>query len=77
MKLLNLGPVVFIGVLSYSLYLVHYPMLFAVERLIPDAGLLLRAAIGLPASVLASWLIWLLVERPCARLRKRFAHAPG
>jgi peptidoglycan/LPS O-acetylase OafA/YrhL len=76
-KLLNLRPVVFIGMLSYSLYLVHYPMLFAVERMLPEAGLLVRAAIGLPASVLVSWLIWVLVERPCARLRRRFAHAPG
>ena len=70
-RFLNLRPVAFIGVLSYSLYLVHLVLLRAVRQLWPEWHASLRALIALGASVLAAWTIFVLIERPCARLRKK------
>ena len=64
----------FIGTLSYSLYLVHDVLLRAVARLWPQSHAWQRAAISLAASIIAAWTIYELVERPCARLRKRLVH---
>ena len=73
-RFLNWRPVVFIGTLSYSLYLVHDVLLRAVARLWPQSHGWQRAPISLAASIIAAWAIYVLVERPCARLRKRLTH---
>jgi peptidoglycan/LPS O-acetylase OafA/YrhL len=73
-RFLNWRPVVFIGTLSYSLYLVHDVLLRAVARLWPQSHAWQRAVISLAASIIAAWAINVLVERPCARLRKRLTH---
>jgi peptidoglycan/LPS O-acetylase OafA/YrhL len=70
-RFLNLKPVAFAGVLSYSLYLIHHPLLLLIARLMPQLHPLLRALIALSASVCLAWLVYLLVEKPCARLRNR------
>ena len=68
---LNWRPLAFIGVLSYTLYLVHYVLLTALVRVwkLPYASL--RAVVALSLSVLVAWVIHRVVEKPCARLRKR------
>jgi peptidoglycan/LPS O-acetylase OafA/YrhL len=69
---LNWRPVRFIGNLSYSLYLVHHVALKAVAahwRLGTVAGALL----ALVASLGIAWVIHVVVEKPCARLRKRLS----
>ena len=73
-RLLALPPLVWIGLISYSLYLWHQPLLayarlVAVER--PGAGFLLAV---LAASVLAGWLSERFVERPFRRY-DRFTRA--
>jgi peptidoglycan/LPS O-acetylase OafA/YrhL len=73
-RFLNWRPVMFIGTLSYSLYLVHDVLLRAVAQLWPDSHAWQRAVISLIASFIAAWAIYVLVEKPCARLRKRLAH---
>jgi peptidoglycan/LPS O-acetylase OafA/YrhL len=70
---LNYRPIAFIGVLSYSLYLVHAVLLSLVERLWPQWHAPLRSLVALCASLLISWAIYLCVERPCARLRKKLS----
>jgi peptidoglycan/LPS O-acetylase OafA/YrhL len=70
-RFLNFRPVAFIGVLSYSLYLVHDVLLRAVARLWPQWHAWQRAVIALAASVIAAWTIYELIERPCAGLRKK------
>lgn len=72
-RILNFRPVAFIGVLSYSLYLVHFPLIFAVARLLPDWPPVAQAMLAGGLALAASWTIYVLVERPCARLRKRLA----
>ena len=70
-RILNWRPVAFIGVLSYSLYLVHHVLLRAAEHLWPRWHSWQRAAIALAASMMAAWIIYELIEKPCARLRRK------
>jgi peptidoglycan/LPS O-acetylase OafA/YrhL len=68
---LNSRPLVFIGTLSYSLYLVHLCVLFIVHDLLHVDSLLLRGVLSLAISLAVSWLIYKFVEKPCAALRRR------
>jgi peptidoglycan/LPS O-acetylase OafA/YrhL len=70
-RFLNWRPVIFVGTLSYSLYLVHDVLLHAAASLSPHSHAWQRAVISLAASIIVAWTIYMLVERPCARLRKR------
>jgi peptidoglycan/LPS O-acetylase OafA/YrhL len=70
-RFLNLRPVAFLGVLSYSLYLVHEVLLSAVTRLWPQWPPISRAGTTLCGALILAYTIHLFVERPCARLRKR------
>lgn len=68
--LLNTRAARFIGKLSYSLYLVHQIVLGVVWHqlaLVGVPGALLVFAISLGVA----WVIWLTIEKPCAKLRKR------
>ena len=68
-RILNYGWVKFIGVLSYSLYLWHGPMIYACARLPTFRPV--QSCCALVLSFIAALAVYLLVERPCARLRKR------
>jgi peptidoglycan/LPS O-acetylase OafA/YrhL len=70
-RVLNHRVVRFIGVLSYSLYLVHVVVLMAVQETIKLPHASQRGAIALGASMLIAWTIYRVVEKPCAHLRKR------
>lgn len=72
-RLLNLPVMTFLGVLSYPLYLVHHVMLGALGAAPLGPGL--RAVIALAASIAVAWVIHELVEKPCARLRRRLEAA--
>ncbi len=69
---LNLRPVRFIGTLTYSLYLLHFVVLSGLEAHtpLPRAG---RAVVGLAVALALSWTMWVAIEKPCARLRKRLS----
>lgn len=66
-RILNFRALTFLGILSYPLYLVHYVLLSAFEA-VPGAP---RGALVLALSVGVAWAIHELVEKPCARLRRR------
>lgn len=70
---LNSRVAVFIGLLSYSLYLLHLAVLLGVARALPAAGLLVQGALSLGLSIFLAWLIYITVERPCARLRRKLS----
>jgi peptidoglycan/LPS O-acetylase OafA/YrhL len=73
-RLLNYRPVAFVGVLSYSLYLIHQVVLAALLPVVqPRFGTVVHAVLGLAVSLALAWLVHLFVERPFARLRKRFS----
>jgi len=63
-KLLSIYPIVWIGLISYSLYLWHWPILvfariFFYGQLTPAVA---AAAVGL--AILISWLSWRFIENP-------------
>ena len=70
-RLLASRPMRQLGLWSYSFYLAHMTVVALVLHLRPGLhglGLMLAA---LPATLLWSWAMDSLVERPCARLRRR------
>jgi len=69
--LLNTAPMNFIGLLSYSLYLLHLVVIFSLELMWPAMNPVLRGVVALTLSVALTWMIYLAIERPCARLRKK------
>lgn len=75
MRLLNLPLASRLGVLSYSLYLVHQVVLFAVEPYLVNYPALATAAIALTLSILVALLLHRFVEEPCASLRRRLSGA--
>jgi peptidoglycan/LPS O-acetylase OafA/YrhL len=70
-RLLNTRPMVFIGVISYSLYLCHFAILDSVHRLVPALHPILQGLAAFVLSVTTAWLVGHFIERPCARLRKK------
>lgn len=69
-SLLRLRPVVFLGEISYAMCVVHAPVLLAVYAWLTGSGWSGPAAVlvVLPLVVLVSWLLYVTVERPWARL---------
>jgi peptidoglycan/LPS O-acetylase OafA/YrhL len=72
---LNLKAVRHVGVLSYSLYLLHHLTIYFFEEHLRDMNQLLRATLALAAALLLSQAVNRFIEKPCARLRRRLAHA--
>jgi peptidoglycan/LPS O-acetylase OafA/YrhL len=70
-RALNWPVLAFIGVLSYSLYLVHHTIIFGVQRAYPSVNPLAQAVASFAISTALAWLMYTVVETPCARLRKR------
>jgi peptidoglycan/LPS O-acetylase OafA/YrhL len=68
-RLFNVRPIAFVGVLSYSLYLVHHVVLSALEPRVP--GGLFRGVLALALSGGLAWTSYKFVEKPCALLRKK------
>jgi peptidoglycan/LPS O-acetylase OafA/YrhL len=71
-RILNWGWVRFIGVISYSIYLLHPTVLFAIHEWTPWNGLV-QGALSLGLTLLFAALIYQYIERPCGRLRKRLS----
>lgn len=72
LKLLSLRPIVFVGLISYSLYLWHWPILAFVRNVKGDISLTaLEALVAVTAAFVAATASWVFVERPFRR------RAPG
>jgi peptidoglycan/LPS O-acetylase OafA/YrhL len=69
-RLLNLRPMRFLGVISYSLYLVHHIVIEAIG-LRPGAAGVVRGLFALAISVGLAWSVYELVEKPMAGVRRR------
>ena len=61
---------------SYSLYLVHLPILGAFRTLPPPTPLPITFLLYTFASLLAGWFLYVVVEIPLLNLRNRFREAP-
>jgi peptidoglycan/LPS O-acetylase OafA/YrhL len=71
-RALNTRVASFLGVLSYSLYLVHYSLIDLVQAHVA-AHPVAQGGIALAASIGVAWAIYRLVEKPCAEVRKRLS----
>jgi peptidoglycan/LPS O-acetylase OafA/YrhL len=74
MRILNLRWVRLVGVLSYSIYLMHPTVLYAVHQWTPWHPLL-QGALAAGLTLGLAGLMYRYVERPCGRLRKRLSRA--
>jgi peptidoglycan/LPS O-acetylase OafA/YrhL len=73
-RLLNLRFVRFIGVISYSIYLVHPSIIYGLhDHRLRSLQPGLRAVLAVVLTLLVAVAIHHLVERPCARLRRRLS----
>ncbi|EOR92916.1 hypothetical protein ADIARSV_4004 [Arcticibacter svalbardensis MN12-7] len=77
-KLLSWKPLVFIGTFSYSIYLIHAPLLqILFQYIITPLSLSMPISVyvllllGTPAVIVLSYLFFLLCERPFLMLRKK------
>ena len=71
-RLLNTRIMRFVGKVSYSLYLVHHVVLEAVEAHSRWGGVA-RALVAFGASFAIACAMYAVVEKPCARLRRRLS----
>jgi peptidoglycan/LPS O-acetylase OafA/YrhL len=69
-RVLEAAPVQWLGKISYSLYLVHFPLLALAVRFWGPWG----GVAALPAIFAVAWLLWRLVERPSIQLSRWVAH---
>jgi peptidoglycan/LPS O-acetylase OafA/YrhL len=76
MRILNWGWVKFLGVLSYSMYLVHLTVLSGLDARL-HAPLLVRTTIGAAITVGAAYLIHRAVEKPLVRWRRSLRPKQG
>ena len=69
-KILSLKPVVFVGLISYSLYLWHWPVIVLFKYLAPALELSwVQRAIIFATVMILSTLSWLFVEQPFRKAR--------
>ncbi len=78
-RLLESAPILFVGRVSYSLYLLHLAVLILLApRIVRHGGtaaeMLLLLALVLAVSLLLSWLSWQAVERPAIAAGNRVVH---
>lgn len=73
-RFLNARPVAFIGLLSYSLYLIHYAVIFAVGEHAASLPLPVQGGLSFAIALGIAWLFYVYVERPCARTRRKLSN---
>ena len=77
-RVLRTRPAVFLGSISYGIYLVHLFGINIAEAVLPsiDRGTLaaiLTFALAIACTVLGAWLLHIVVERPCVALARRWS----
>ncbi len=72
-KVLNWNWVRFVGVLSYSLYLVHFVVIKIFNATMPELGMMTTGFLTLVVSFVISYAIYRFAEVPAAKLKRRFA----
>lgn len=74
-RVLNSRPMVFVGVMSYSLYLMHRFFIDWANEHLASWDAMTAAAVTLAAALASAFVIHVWVERPATRLRRRLSRA--
>ncbi|HLO83785.1 MAG TPA: acyltransferase [Nostocaceae cyanobacterium] len=74
-QFLNLRWVRFIGLVSYSLYLVHHTVILAIQMYLPNLPMILQGIVSILASFIISCILYYFIESPIAKLRKKFSRS--
>jgi len=80
-RVLSARPLVWIGMFSYSLYLIHVPVWLAMEPLVHRASLgfrsemTVRILVGIPVAIGCSYLFYLAIEKPAMQMRSHKGRA--
>jgi len=72
-QILNWNWMRFIGLLSYSLYLVHHTVIYAVYLYLPQISVALQGAISMLISLILAYAMYRYIELPCGKLRKQLS----
>ncbi|MEG4004564.1 acyltransferase [Microcoleus sp. Pol11C1] len=72
-QILNWNWMRFIGLLSYSLYLVHHTVINAVDLYLPQIYVALQGAISMLISIILAYAMYRYIELPCGKLRKQLS----
>ena len=69
----------FLGAISYSLFLVHFPIVTKISNIVVRfdksvVGETVALCLGTALSIVAAWLMWRFVDRPVARLSRRIRY---
>ena len=72
-KPLNWGWVRFVGVLSYSLYLIHYMVIKSLRLVTPELGMVGIGVLSLLISFVLAYLVYRFAELPAAKIKKKFS----
>ena len=72
--LLNRRWVRHVGVLSYSLYLLHHVVIYGFDVWMPETPIVVRGALALAVALAISEAIHRVIEKPCALKRQQLAH---
>lgn len=75
--LLSSRPLVGLGTISYSVYLVQQPVIEAAERLSPLRGTPLNGPMAIALAILCGYVFYRLVEKPCLNPALRARVLPG
>jgi peptidoglycan/LPS O-acetylase OafA/YrhL len=71
-KPLKLRPLVWIGRVSYGMYLWHYSIFWAIDQAAPDWPLVLTITVKLSLALVMTTASFYLLEQPCLRFKDRF-----
>ncbi|MFC7054307.1 acyltransferase family protein [Hansschlegelia quercus] len=66
-RLLSARPAVFVGKISYSLYLAHWPLIVLTEYRQGSSLSWVQAALIIAISILIAWISWCTIEQPFRR----------
>lgn len=70
-------PVHWLGAISFSLYLVHEPMILTVRHLLPNTHIGIVFACAVAAAILVAWGFYHAVEKPATRLSQTWKRRYG
>ena len=73
-RLLQMKPLIYLGRISYSLYLYHWLVLGVITAWMPQCPLPLRMTLLIGASILLADLSYRFIERPSLRVGRKFSH---